>query len=213
MSSILLIGLGQFGMSIAQKMHEMDQQIMAIDKIEQHIDNAMPLVTKAQIGDTTDEDFLRSLSVHHFDVCIVAIGNDFQSSLETVCLLKELGARRVVARAVSDIHAKLLLRNGADDVVQPNKQIAEWMAIRYTTEHVLNFVDMDNECSIFELSVPKKWVGKTIVEMDVRRNYRVNIIAIRENGKLNMSLDRDTVFPAGCTLLIIGKMEDMRKLL
>ena len=211
MSSILLIGLSKLGLDIAKKMNEMGQQIMAVDRDENRVENAMPYVTNALIGDSTNEDFLRTLGINNFDLCIVAIGSDFQSSLETVSQLKEMGAQKVVAHAVSDIHAKFLLRNGADDVVQPSKQIAEWIAVRYTSQHVINFVDMDNECSIFELKIPKKWVGKTIREINVRQVYHINIIAIKTAGKLNMSLTCDTVFTADSTMLVIGKLEDMRR--
>ncbi len=211
MSSILLIGLSKLGLDIAKKMNEMGQQIMAVDKNEIRVEHAMPYVTNALIGDSTNEDFLHTLGINNFDLCIVAIGSDFQSSLETVSQLKEMGAKKVVAHAISDIHAKFLLRNGADDVVQPSKQIAEWMAVRYTSQHVINFVDMDNECSIFELKIPKKWVGKTIREINVRQVYHINIIAIKTAGKLNMSLTCDNVFTADSTMLVIGKLEDMRK--
>ena len=212
MSSFLLIGLGKLGINVAEKLSELNQQVMVVDKDESRVDAAMPFATKGQIGDSTNKDFLSSLGVNHFDICMVTIGDDFQSSLETVSLLQELGAKKVVAYAVSDVHAKFLRRNGADDVVQPSKQIAEWIAARYTSSHVLSFVDMDNECSIFELKIPKTWVGRTIQEVDVRRNYGINIIALKQNDKLNMMLSGETKLEDSATMLIIGTMEAMRKL-
>ena len=119
MKSILLIGLGRFGKHIAMELHSLGHQVMAVDHNEVRVNEALPFLTSAQIGDSTSEDFLSSLGVRNFDVCIVAIGTDFQSSLETTSLLKELGARLVVSRAARDVHAKFLLRNGADEVVYP----------------------------------------------------------------------------------------------
>ena len=125
MKSILLIGLGRFGKHIAMNLHQLGHQVMAVDQIEERVNDVLPYVTYAQIGDSTNRKFLASLGVRNFDVCIVAIGNDFQSSLETTSLLKELGARLVVARAARDIQEKFLLRNGADEVVYPQKQLAQ----------------------------------------------------------------------------------------
>ena len=121
MKSILLIGLGRFGKHVAQKLYELKHQVMAVDMIEERVNEVLPYVTNAQIGDGTNEEFLSSLGVRNFDVCIVAIGDNFQSSLETTSLLKELGAKMVVSRAARDVHAKFLLRNGADEIVYPEK--------------------------------------------------------------------------------------------
>ncbi|MFW5669087.1 MAG: potassium channel family protein, partial [Acetivibrio ethanolgignens] len=132
MKSILLIGLGRFGRHAARKLDEMGHEVLAVDKDEERVQAALPFVTNSQIGDSTDENFLKSLGINNFDVCIVAIGDNFQSSLETTSLLKELGAKLVVSRAARDVHAKFLLRNGADHIVYPEKQLALWTAIRYS---------------------------------------------------------------------------------
>lgn len=137
MKSILLIGLGRFGRHIAMKLNELNHQVMAIDKEEERVNAILPFVTNAQIGDSTSEEFLSAVGVRNFDVCIVAIGDNFQSSLETASLLKELGAKKVVARAARDVQAKFLLRNGADEVIYPEKQMAIWTAIRYGSESYL----------------------------------------------------------------------------
>ena len=140
MKSILLIGLGRFGRHIAMKLDELHHQVMAVDTDEKRVEAVLPYVTNAQIGDATDEEFLSSLGVRNFDVCIVAIGDNFQSSLETTSLLKELGAGYVVSRAARDVQAKFLLRNGADEVVYPEKQLAAWTAIRYSADHIFDYV-------------------------------------------------------------------------
>ena len=145
MKSILLIGLGRFGRHIAKKLDELHHQVMAVDKEDTRVDAVLPFVTNAQIGDATNEDFLSSLGVGNFDVCIVAIGDNFQNSLEVTSLLKELGARMVVSRAARDVHAKFLLRNGADEIVYPERQLADWVAIRYSADHILDYIELDEE--------------------------------------------------------------------
>lgn len=211
MKSILLIGLGSFGKYIAAQLNALDHQVMAVDQDEGRVNEILPLVTNAQIGDSTNAEFLKSLGVNNFDVCIVAIGNDFQSSLETTSLLKELGAKLVVARAERDVQAKFLLRNGADEVVDPEKQVAKWTAIRYSTDHILDYVELDENHSIFEVSVPEAWVGKTVGQIDVRKKYNVNIMAMKQNGKLNVSVTPDTVLTEDKTMLVLGEYKALRK--
>ena len=157
MKSVLLIGLGRFGKYIAMKLDELHHQVLAVDLKEERVNEVLPYVTSAQIGDGTNEDFLASLGVGNFDVCIVAIGDDFQSSLETTSLLKELGAKMVVSRAARDVHAKFLLRNGADEIVYPEKQMALWTAMRYSSDHILDYIELDEEHAVVEITVPAEW--------------------------------------------------------
>ncbi|MDY3845709.1 MAG: TrkA family potassium uptake protein [Eubacteriales bacterium] len=209
--SILLIGLGRFGKYIAMKLHELGHEIMAVDNNEERVNDIMSIATNAQIGDSTNESFLRTLGINHYDVCIVTIGGDFQSSLETTCLLKELGAKKVVSRAERDVQAKFLLRNGADEIVYPEKQLASWMAIRYSSDHILDYIELDDSCSIFEVSVPEAWLGKTIVEVDIRKKHGINIIAVKENGRINALITPDTVLSKDKTLLVLGEYKSLKK--
>lgn len=211
MKSILLVGLGRFGRHIAKKLDELHHQVMAVDIDEKRVEAALPYVTNAQIGDATDEDFVRSLGVRNFDVCIVAIGDNFQSSLETTSLLKELGAGFVVARAARDRQKKFLLKNGADEVVYPEHQLGEWTAIRYSSDHIFDYVELDDEYAIFEVSVPREWYGKTIGELDVRNRYNINIMALKSDGKLRMNIMSDTALPPDDTLLVLGRIKDVQK--
>lgn len=211
MKSILLIGLGRFGRHVAIKLQELGHEVMAIDNQEHRIDAVLPYVTNAQIGDSTDEEFLASLGVRNFDVCIVAIGDDFQSSLETTSLLKELGAKMVVSRAARDVHAKFLLRNGADEVVYPEKQLASWTAIRYTADHILDYVELDDDYSIFELDIPKEWCGKTIGTLNIRQKFGINILGIRENGILNMNITPETNLSKENSILVLGRQKAIQK--
>ena len=211
MKSILLIGLGRFGRHIAIKLDELNHQVMAVDNNESRVEAVLPYVRNAQIGDATNEDFIRSLGVRNFDVCIVAIGDNFQSSLETTSLLKELGAKMVVSRAARDVHAKFLLRNGADEVVYPEKQLPSWTAIRYSADHIFDYVELDEEHGIFEISIPDAWIGKTVGELDIRKKYNVNIMALRCNGVLDMNIASETLLGDDQTMLVLGNIKNIQK--
>lgn len=209
--SILLIGAGKLGKHIAKKFHELGHEVMAIDQDEERINDVIPIVTNAQIGDSTNEGFLKTLGVDHYDVCIVAIGGDFQSSLETTCLLKELGAKRVISRAERDGQAKFLLRNGADEIVYPEKQLASWIGIRYSADHILDYIELDGEHAIFEVTVPKDWIGKTVGQLDIRRKYNINIMGIKQNGKFKVSVSPEMVLTEDKTLMVVGEYKALQK--
>ncbi|MDO4733282.1 MAG: TrkA family potassium uptake protein [Bacillota bacterium] len=211
MKSVLLIGLGRFGRHIAMELNQLNQQVMAVDNNEERVNAVLPFVTNALIGDSTSEEFLSSLGIRNFDTCIVAIGDDFQSSLETASLLKELGAKQVIARASRGVQEKFLLRNGADEVVYPEKQLASWTAIRCISDHILDYIELDEDYSIFELAIPLEWEGKTIMQLDIRKKFGINILGIRENGKLNMSIHPDTIFDAGKSMLVLGQLKAIQK--
>ena len=211
MKTILLIGLGRFGRHVAIHLNSLGHQIMAVDTQEERIEAVLPYVTNAQIRDSTNASFLESLGIRNFDVCIVAIRDSFQSSLETTSLLKEMGGRLVVARATTDVQEKFLLRNGADEVVYPEKQLAKWTAIRYTADHILDYIELDEDHGMFEIPVPDEWQGRSIAQLDIRKKYNINIIGIRSGGKLEMPVLPDTVLNADAALLVLGKNKDLQK--
>lgn len=211
MKNVLLVGVGRFGRTIAEELYNLGHQVMAIDKSESAINDVLPFVTSAQIGDSTNKDFLEGLGIDNYDVCIVTIKLNFQSSLETTALLKDMGAQFVVSRAASDFHAKFLLRNGADKVVFPEKQMAKWTAVRYTSNHMLDYVELDENHSVFELDVPAHWVGKTVSQLDIRKKYNINILGLMVNGKLSASIGPDTVFTSETPILVLGSYKDVQK--
>ena len=211
MKNILLIGLGRFGRHIALQLNKLGHEVMAVDSNEERVNEILPIVTNAQIGDSTNTGFLKSLGIGNFDVCIVTIGGNFQNSLETTSLLKELGAKLVVSRAERDVQEKFLLRNGADEVVYPEKQVAKWAAIRYTADHIRDYIEVDDAHAIFEVEVPEEWIGKTVGELDIRRKYSINIMATKENGKINMAVSPETVLTDNITLLVLGAYKELQK--
>ena len=207
MKNILLIGTGRFGRHIAVQLSQLGHQVMAVDTNEERISDVLPYVTNAQIGDSTNAEFLRSLGIGNFDVCIVTISGNFQNSLETTSLLKELGAKCVVSRAERDVQAKFLLRNGADHVVYPEKQ----MAIRYTADHIFDYIEFDEQHAIFEVEVPEGWVGKSIGELNIRRKFGINILGIKHSGKTDVSITPDTVLSGEITILALGEYKALQK--
>ncbi len=211
MKSILLIGLGRFGRHIAEQLNILGHEVMAVDHNEERVNDILPMVTNAQIGDSTNEEFLSSLGVGNYDVCIVAIAGDFQSSLETTSLLKELGAKFVVSRAERDVQAKFLLRNGADEVVYPERQMAKWTAIRYSADHILDYIELDGTNAIFEVTVPKHWAGMAVGQVDIRKKYNINILAIKKDGKIDAKINADTVLTEDETLLVLGDYKALQK--
>lgn len=211
MKSILLIGLGRFGKHIAMELNDLGHEVMAVDASEERINDVLPFVTGAQIGDSTNEEFLSSLGVRNFDACIVAIGNDFQSSLETTSLLKELGAKLVVSRAARDVQAKFLLRNGADEVVYPERQLAKWTAIRYSSDHILDYIALDQDHAIFEVDLPADWIGRTIEQIDIRKKYGINILAVKHDGRMDLSVLPSTKLTFRDTLLVLGEYKNLQK--
>ena len=211
MKSILLIGVGRFGTRMAEKLRELDYEVLAVDRSEERINGVLPLVTEAQIGDAANKDFLATLGVDNFDVCFVTISNDFQSSLVVTAYLKELGAKKVISRASMDVQRQFLLRNGADDVVYPEKQLAEQADIRHVVDHVLDYIAPEEEYAIYDVTVPEEWNGKTVGNLDIRKRFNLNLLAIRNSGKPSMAITGDTQLFAGQTVLVLGKWKDVQK--
>ena len=211
MKNILLIGLGRFGRHLAVELNELGHEVMAVDDDEDRVNEILPYVTNAQIGDSTNADFLKSLGIGNFDICFVTISANFENSLETTSLLKELGAKIVISRAERDIQKKFLLRNGADQVVYPERQVAKWASIRYTADHILDYREIDASHAIFEAEVPEEWLGKTIGELDVRRKYNINIIAVKDKGGVNIALSTDTLLKQDATILVIGEHKAIKR--
>lgn len=211
MKSILLIGLGRFGRHIARKLNDLGHEVLAIDTNEERVQNALDYVTNAQIGDSTNHLFMSTLGVRDFDLCIVAIGDNFKCSLLTTSLLSELGAQKVVSRASSDVHEKFLLKNGANAVIYPEKQLAAWAAIKYSSNHVFDYIDLEGDYAIFEISVPEKWVGKTILQVDIRKKYGINILAVVADGVLDPNITPNTVLKSENNLLVLGTEQAIQK--
>lgn len=211
MKQVLLIGLGRYGQNIAVRLNEMGHQVMAVDKDEKRVNAILDIVTNAQIGDSTDREFLESLGVRNFDYVIIAIAGDFESSMITTVMVKELGAPNVISRASSEIQEQLLKNNGADVVIYPEKTVGIWTANRYVSEHVLDYFDLADGYSIYEISMPDSWVGKTLASMDIRSKYGINILAVRSGEHLNVTMDPNEKFVKSQSLLVLGKSKNVHR--
>lgn len=213
MKSVLIIGLGRFGRHMAMKFVEQGNDVMAVELNEERADEMAPVIRNLQIGDATNEDFLRSLGVGNFDICVVGVGDSFQTALEITVLLKDLGAQYVVARATRDIYKKLLLRNGADHVVYAEREVAERLAVRYGTgSSVFDYVELTPEYGIYEIGLPDGWEGHSILEKEVRTRYHVIVLAIKRGQRLFPMPHPDYVFAEGETLMVMGSHKDIKEL-
>ena len=205
MKSILIIGLGRFGRHMAKKFSEQNNDVMAIDINEERINNVLSVVTNALIGDATNEQFMETIGVRDFDLCVVAIGDNFQSSLETTALLKDLGAKFILARASRDVHAKFLLRNGADDVIYTEKETAERLAVKYGSDNIFNYIELNDEYSIYEIAVPSSWLNKSILKVNVRSKYGISILATKQGNNIFPLPKPEHVFTDSESLMILVK--------
>ena len=213
MKSVLLIGLGRFGRHMAQKLHDLHHQVLAIDKDERRVQDAMGYVTNAEIGDATDPALLDALGVRDFDLCVVTMGHDLQASLEITALLKKKGAPFVLVRVARDAHAQFLLKCGADEVIYPEKQMADWAAVRYSGDHIFDYIRLSQDHAIYETAIPESWVGHTVVELAVRQRYRLNLLAIRRNGQVEPMPGPAHVFSSGERIILLGSDGDVQKFL
>lgn len=212
MKSILIIGMGAFGRHLALKMIELKNDVMVVDKDSAVIDDLSSSVIDAQIGDCTKEDVLRALGVGNFDICFVTIGDTFQASLEITSLLKDLGAKHVISKASRDIQAKFLLRNGADEIVYPDKDMAEKLAIRCSTNNVLDYFSVTEEFSIFEIPIMQEWIDRSIEEINVRKNYHINILLIKSGRSVMTMPKADYTFKESDKVIVLGKSDEVLKL-
>lgn len=213
MKSILIIGLGRFGHHLCTEMTRLGNEVMIIDKDEAAMEDLLPHATAVKVGDCTNEDVLRSLGVGNFDICFVCIGSNFQNSLEITSLVKELGATYVVSKANRDIHAKFLMRNGADEVFYPDRDIAERLAVKHSVNHVFDCFELSEDYSIFEIQPKASWIGKTIGEADIRAHYHVNIFGIRKGNELIVLPRTDYLMKEEDHLMVVGLTKDVDRML
>ena len=210
-STFLVIGLGRFGTNLALRLMDSGSEVMVIDNDEEAVNHIAPRVTQAKIGDCMDEEVLRSLDPASFDFCFVCISDNFQSSLEITSLLKEMGAPMVISKADKNLHARLLLKIGADEVVFPERDMARRTAVRFSVNGALEYVELAPGYAIFELDVPDHWAGQTLIDLDIRKRYNVNVIGRKENGSI-LPIDTSFVFAADTHIMVAGRPEDVSKM-
>lgn len=209
MKSILIIGLGRFGRHMAQKFLENGHEVLAIDSREERADAMVGTIQQILIGDATDERFMESLGIGNFDLAVIAIGENFQTVLEITVLLKDLGCKYIVARATRDVHKKLLLRNGADYVSYAEREVAERLAIKFGADNIFDYVELTPEIGIYEIAVPKKWLGKSMVELSIRTKYHVSVMATKKDNRIYPLPHPNHVFEERESVMVMGTAKDI----
>ena len=211
MKSVLIIGMGRMGRHLAKRMHQLGNEVMIVDNNPAIIEALSDRFTNSSICDCTNEMVIESLGVDNFDICFATIGEDFQASLVVTSLLKKHGARRVVAKTNQDIQAELLRVIGADEIVYPEVDIAEKLAVRYNANNIFDFVPLTDEYSIYELPILPAWAGHTLLELNIRRKYQINIIAVKNSLTLDANLSADYRFRPDDHIIVIGRSDDVFK--
>ena len=210
---MLVIGAGRFGKNLAVKLAELHNEVMLVDVDEEAVQKLEPFVTRVQIGDCMDRDVLEELGVGNFDVCFVCISDNFQSSMEITSLLKEMGAPYVVSKSDREIHAELLKKIGADDVVYPERDMAQRTAVRYSAKGAFDYIELSPEYAIMEVESPEYWIGRNIRELDVRTRHRVNVIGVRNGKHILPLISADHVFQKQEHIIVAGEQKDILKMI
>lgn len=208
----VVIGCGRFGTSVAMKLNELGSEVMVVDNNEEIIQDISEYVTHAVQADATDENTIRSLGIRNFDVAVVTIGSDIQSSILITLMCKELGVKHVVAKAQNELHAKVLYKIGADRVVFPEREMGIRIAKNLVYDNILDYVELDPRYGIAEIYALDDWIGKSIKELDLRNKYHINILGLKKGSDLNVQFDPEEEITEGTVLMIIGSNEDINRL-
>lgn len=212
MKSFLIIGIGKFGYYLCRELSARGCNIMAADMNEEALTDVLPYVVSAKIGNCTRPDVLKTFGVDNYDACIVCIDEDFQNSLQVTALLSEMGARRVVSFASTEVQAKFLRRNGADRVIFPEEAVAERLAVSLSSDSILDQFELSDELSVFEIQTPAAWVGKSVLELNIRARYGISVLATKREGRAKMLNNPNYVFNSVDSLMVMGSEEDIRRI-
>ncbi|GAW92289.1 potassium channel family protein [Calderihabitans maritimus] len=210
--SFVVIGLGRFGSSLAKTLSQMGHEVLAVDVSEERVQNISEYVTHAVQIDAMDEEALKTLGVRNFDAVVVAIGQDVQASILVTLILKELGVQRVVAKALNEMHGKVLERVGADQVVYPERDMGIRLAHNLIATNVLDYIELAPDYSIVEVACPAEFHGKTLGELNLRARYGVTVIVVKKGNEVLAAPGADVRVYDGDVLVVIGSKEGLKKL-
>ena len=211
MKSLLIIGAGRFGALLCRNLSGLGNEVMVVDDDERKLADLLDCVVEAKIGDCTRADVLRSLGPEHFDACIVCVTDAFQSSLEITSQLHEMGAKKVISLASTGIQAKFLRTNGADEVIYPERDMANRLAMSISYNTVFDFIQLSDEYSIFEIVPLHSWLGRSIRAVNVRAHYGISILGVKKDGKVTMP-GPDYVFSEAEHLIVMGRTDIIHEL-
>ncbi len=213
MKSFLIIGMGSFGHHLCRALAQQRCEVMIVDRSSEALEDMLPHVVSAKVGDCTNEEVLRSFSVESFDACFVCLGSNVLSSLQITSLLKELGAKKVFSKADDDMQAKFLLRNGADEIIYPELEVATSLAVSESSDSIFDCIRLTADYSIYELQPLKRWLGKSLRELNFRVKYNLTVIAVKKGAVIRPNLHPDYVFKEDEHLLVLGRGEDIQKII
>ena len=210
--SVLIIGIGRLGSHLAEKMQDLGHDVMILDNREEKIAPLVSKISDARVAEYTREDVLAALDIPSFDICFVTVGDNLEASILTTVNLKKLGAKYVAARARDDLQCEILKKIGADEIIYADGETADKLAIRHNGNNIFDYVALSDGYAIFEVPIIKQWVGKSIMELDVRKKFKLNIIAIKRDGKLDPTPMPEFVFEADDHIFVMGKSQDVFKM-
>jgi len=211
--TFLVIGVGTFGTHLINNLVKQNCEVMAVDTSQEALEPVLSVATSARIADCTNKAALASLDVTSFDTCFVCVGDNFQISLEITDLLRELNAKKIITKADSDVQEKFLLRNGADQVVYPERDMAQSLAVSESSDSIFDCIQLSDDFGIFEITVNRSWVGKTLRELNFREAYKLTVLAKKVDGKIDPVLLPDYVFQSGDHIMVLGKQADIMKVI
>lgn len=212
MKSFLIIGMGKFGHHMCHNLAALGNELMVADDLEEKVEDVVDIVTSAKVGDCTKIDVLNSFGVGNFDACFVCIGDNFQSSLEITYNLSELGAKQIISLASTDIHAKFLLRNGANHVIYPERDMASRLAVSVSNDSIFDYIRLSDQYSIMEVTPLKEWLGKNVIQANIRAKYHLNVLAVKNTGGDISMPGVEYTFNDRDHLIVMGQQKDLDKL-
>lgn len=208
----VVIGLGRFGSSVARTLYGLGHEVLAVDVHEETVQGIVESVTHAVQADATDENSLKALGIRNFDVAIVTIGNNMQASILVTLMVKDLGLKYVVSKAQNELHAKVLYKIGADRVVFPEREMGVKVANNLVSSNILDYIELSEDYSIAETEALPEWIGKNLLELNMRAKFGVNVMAIKREADINIAPRADDIIEEGDTLIVVGRNDDLKKL-
>lgn len=208
----VVIGLGRFGSSLAKTLYALENDVLGVDIDEDVVQDISESITHSVQADATDENSLRALGISNFDVAVITIGEDIQASIMTTLLVKEIGVKHIIAKANTELQAKVLYKIGADRVVLPERDMAVRVAHNLVSSSILDYIELSPEYSIAEIVAPEDWQNRSLKELSMRSNYGVNVVAIKHDGEINASPNADDVVESGDIIVAIGGSDELAKI-
>lgn len=208
----VVIGCGRFGSSVSLKLTELGAEVMVVDRNEETIQGIADKVTHAVQADATDENSINALGIRNFDVAIVTIGSNIQSSILVTLMVKELGVKHIIAKAQNELHAKVLYRIGADRVVFPEREMGMRIAKNLVSANILDYIELAPDYSIVEVVALEQWIGQSLMDLNMRANYGINVMAIKHGTDIDIAVDANTTIKDGDVLVVIGHNDDLKKI-